>query len=99
MEIVRGEVGFAPGNLNSTLMSRQSLLQSGLKCDVRTALRCAILSLPEHTHTHTLAVEVAVDESDRPYDQKDDCKKFSHWHRTPNQPHVGVDLDTAWNHR
>ena len=52
VEIVRGDVGFAPRNLDRSLMSRQSLLQSCPKCDVCASFRapCELVSC-QNTHT------------------------------------------------
>ena len=59
-------------------MSRQSLLQSGPKCDVCASFRahCELV----FARTHKLAIGVDVDGPNRPLNQEDDCKELSHWH-------------------
>ena len=61
-ESVRGAVGFAPRDLHRSLMSRQSLLQSGPNCDVCASFR-ALCELV-FARRHILAVIVNVRPAD-----------------------------------
>ena len=115
VDIVRGDVGFAPRDLDRSLMSRQRLLQSGPKCDMCASFRalCELVL----ARTHILAIGVDVDGPNRPSTKKMTATSSATgsvvlsnvllcviedrlWqNRNPNQPRDGADQDTVWNHR